>query len=77
MDTNDDDSDVINDDGQAKKLGLGLLLKLQWEWRTIFQASMAPNYSAPYCIAPNYSAPYYIWHQSILDQTIVHHSILH
>ena len=46
LDTNDDESNVINDDGQAKKLGLGLLLKLQWEWRTIFQASMAPNYSA-------------------------------
>ena len=60
MDTNDDDSDVINDDGQAKKLGLGLLLKLQWEWKTIFQASMAPNYSTPY---------------NIVHQTIAHHNI--
>ena len=39
--TNDDDCDVINDDGQAKKPGPVLLLKVQRGWRTIFQASTA------------------------------------
>ena len=67
--TNDDDCDVINDDGQAKKPGPVLLLKVQRGWRTIFQASTALKTIVIY-LAQNYCEPFYIWRKTIVNHYI-------
>ena len=69
MVTNDDDCDVINDDGQAKKPGPVLLFKLQRGWRTIFQASTALKTIVIY-LAQNYCEPFYIWRKTIVNHYI-------
>ena len=69
MVTNDDDCDVINDDGQAKKPGPVLLLKVQRGWRTIFQASTALKTIVIY-LAQNYCEPFYIWRKTIVNHYI-------
>ena len=83
MVTNDDDCDVINDDGQAKKPGPVLLLKVQRGWRTIFQASTALKTIVNHDIfgtkllwtilymAQNYCEPLYIWYPTIVNHIVL------